>query len=80
MMLSSVACSENKLRWINLFEGDAQDSFGVSFLGGGEFVINGIGFNDAPELNQVMFTTSSVSTSEITVSGTPLTGRYSNFI
>ena len=77
MVLFAVASASNMLRFISVYEGDAYTvgPWYTSFAGGGVFTINGIGFNEDPGLNQVIFTTSDLGTSEITLYGPALSGK-----
>ena len=77
-MIGHVVAHDSHLRFIAIYEDSNHDGgMLVSYAGGGEFLINGIGLNEAPKSNQVQFTTDSLSTSAITVTGTDLTGKSS---
>ena len=63
------------LRGVGLFESTTFKGIGgVSFAGGGQINIADNGdIDDSPKNNQILLKTSDVSTTEITLSGSPLT-------
>lgn len=62
----------NTLSGNSVYESNDKGTLYSSYGGGGEMVINGYGFDDVPDSNQIIYETSELSSSTVRMAGKAL--------